>query len=489
LSFDHYDGRAWSRSQKRRDQVRFGGGSRHLVRRIPEEEEDNLVQQIIFQEPLPINVIFGIDTIYRVQIPNTFQEAMRGYAPVVYRERDSDSLLFTYPPKEQSGIRTIVTSIPSSFLPLTRRLKKKQKQRWLRLFTQLPPEISPRVKALAEQITQGKQNVVRKVQAIEEYLRKNYAYSLSRDAEKTNPVEDFLFLQKKGHCEYFSTAMILLLRSLGIPSRQVTGFYGAEWNPYGQYYIVRQSHAHSWGEYLDPQRGWHRFDPTPYRVNDSPPQISFFAWFEDRLDALRLQWYKWIVEFNLEDQLAAFRAIAAGWRSATETLGLRGADRFSLRSFWQRWQMPLGGLLLLGFLLGLLILYRRRKSAPMLSAKQAASQVTLAYSRLLRALALRGWVRRQAETPLEFLQRLMVLPLTPDASPEAPSVTAPSTTLPNSPQRMLTQEDLAVIEKLTHRYLILRFGEAPVLAGEIESLEATTDALVQRLALEAHPSS
>ncbi len=83
---------------------------------------------------------------------------------------------------------------------------------------------------------------------------------------KQQPVDDFLFESKRGHCEFFSTAMALMLRAVGIPSRNVTGFVGGTWNRFGHYYAVREGDAHSWVEaYIDDpaQPRWMTFDPTP----------------------------------------------------------------------------------------------------------------------------------------------------------------------------------------------------------------------------------
>ena len=76
-------------------------------------------------------------------------------------------------------------------------------------------------------------------------------------------LEDFLFRTRRGHCEFFATAMVVMLRSQGIPARFVTGFLGGEENAFEGYYVVRQSNAHAWVEAWFPDRGWQVFDPTP----------------------------------------------------------------------------------------------------------------------------------------------------------------------------------------------------------------------------------
>ena len=91
-----------------------------------------------------------------------------------------------------------------------------------------------------------------------------------------DPIGDFLFRYRSGHCEYFATAMVLMLRSQGIPARFVTGFLGGENNRLG-YYIVRQSNAHAWVEAYLPDSGWTVFDPTPPAGRPAVAQRSLWS--------------------------------------------------------------------------------------------------------------------------------------------------------------------------------------------------------------------
>jgi len=110
-------------------------------------------------------------------------------------------------------------------------------------YVQLPSSISPRVRALAESICEGipPENRHERVIAIQEHIEAAYAYTLEPGNAQAgvDPIEDFLFRTRAGHCEYFAGSMVVLLRSLGIPARLVTGFSGGEWNGYGQFYVIR----------------------------------------------------------------------------------------------------------------------------------------------------------------------------------------------------------------------------------------------------------
>lgn len=149
-----------------------------------------------------------------------------------------------------------------------------------------------------------------RIQAIQEYLQdqSNFGYSLtqSRDDTTLDPIVDFVMNTREGHCEYFASAMALMLRSIGIPARMVIGYKTSEWNPIGGYYVVRQLHAHAWAEaYLAPgeipnslvfrggpgQAAWLRLDPTPQysgveAIAGSDSRWQVLRQFGDYLDFL-----------------------------------------------------------------------------------------------------------------------------------------------------------------------------------------------------------
>ena len=100
--------------------------------------------------------------------------------------------------------------------------------------------------------------------------------------------------------------MAVMLRSLGVPARVVNGFQRGEWNPYGQYYIVRYYDAHSWVEAYLPDTGWVTFDPTPRAsVNVLAGRTPGFLY----LDSLRLQWHRYVVNWTLRDQIRAVQSV------------------------------------------------------------------------------------------------------------------------------------------------------------------------------------
>jgi hypothetical protein len=152
------------------------------------------------------------------------------------------------------------------------------------------------VGALAEQIVGGSQDPYEMATKIQDYLRSNYQYSLILTPDPNKPLEDFLFNTKSGHCQYFATAMAILLRTRGVPTRLVNGFYGGEWNDYGKYYAVRQSDAHSWVEVFIEGKGWVVFDPTP-----TAPVVRD-GWLGElgrAYDAARMRWFSGFIDYDL----------------------------------------------------------------------------------------------------------------------------------------------------------------------------------------------
>ena len=137
-------------------------------------------------------------------------------------------------------------------------------------YLSLPRSLPDRVHQLAREIVAGKANPYDKAKAIEAYLR-TYPY----DLEVSGPPQDqdvadyFLFELKKGYCDYYATAMVVLARSSGIPARFVSGYSSGSYDAPNAQYVVRELNAHSWVEIYFPEIGWVEFEPT-----GSQPEID-----------------------------------------------------------------------------------------------------------------------------------------------------------------------------------------------------------------------
>jgi hypothetical protein len=216
-----------------------------------------------------------------------------------------------------------------------------------------------------------------------------YTYTLERPRHDTrlDPVLDFLVNVKQGHCDRYATALVLMLRSLGMPARVVKGYRGADHDGQGEY-VVRHSHAHSWVEVLvprgDPDAGefdWLELDPTP--LTDAPQADTSFSllrwWQESRWNNLGL-WRSLFLDYNASLQADLWEALSSG-------RPIRALARAG-------WPLALAALALVAW-----VVLRRRARRP-----RAAPAPTVAfYARLLALLARHAGLRpRRGQTPREF---------------------------------------------------------------------------------------
>lgn len=132
--------------------------------------------------------------------------------------------------------------------------------------TIIPKELWHDFNKIAVDAAGGLETEAGRAYAIEKYLKENYNYQLGIRLTERNmdPVHEFLLFKRDAHCEYFASAMTLLLRSIDIPARYVTGLVVHEYNSAGGYYIVRERDAHAWVEVFDYNHGWVEFEPTPF---------------------------------------------------------------------------------------------------------------------------------------------------------------------------------------------------------------------------------
>lgn len=128
----------------------------------------------------------------------------------------------------------------------------------------LPPTVPARVRALAREITAEQETAFDQAKAIETYLRANYPYDLAIEAppEDRDVVDYFLFDLKRGYCDYYATAMVVLARANGLPARFISGYASGEYDAPNAQYVIREMNAHSWAEIYFPEIGWVEFEPT-----------------------------------------------------------------------------------------------------------------------------------------------------------------------------------------------------------------------------------
>ncbi|MCX7428123.1 MAG: DUF3488 and transglutaminase-like domain-containing protein [Planctomycetia bacterium] len=282
-----------------------------------------------------------------------------------------------------------------------------------------------------------------RVKHLERRLRDSgqFTYSLKpqqRDYH-IDPIEDFITNHPQGHCEYFATTLTLMLRSQGIPARMVIGYKCDEYNPLGNFFQVRQLHAHTWVEaFLEPEQlsddpadpqwrngGWLRLDPTPGSDDDPGAVETALAPVGRGLDWFDSIWNNYVMEMDRSRQRRAIYQPVVRWCKDTWR---RLADPEWWREVWQKalwavnprhwnvgqWFSWRGGLVAMAVSLLLVLLFRaarsllgavRRRLRPEETAGEAADRVELEFYRRLRTLLARyGLRRRTGQTQREFAQ-------------------------------------------------------------------------------------
>jgi transglutaminase-like putative cysteine protease len=187
------------------------------------------------------------------------------------------------------------------------------------------PAASSRLIALADSLSRGRVTVADKVRAVEEYLQPfTYTLDLPRTAREAS-LDYFIFERRQGHCEYFSTAMAVLLRMMGVPARNVNGFLGGEWNAVGGFLNVTQNQAHSWVEVWYPEYGWIEHDPTPASLSGvAEQQSTWFRPFRMFLDGADYRWNRWVLDYDVRRQLDIFNRVTDAFRAPQQVAGTDG---------------------------------------------------------------------------------------------------------------------------------------------------------------------
>jgi transglutaminase-like putative cysteine protease len=279
------------------------------------------------------------------------------------------------------------------------------------------PQIDGRITALARELTgPPSRNDLERARALERRLRRDYTYSLELpNHEVADPLVDFLFTRRKGYCEHFASAMTIMLRTLGIPARLVTGFQGGVYNPLSELWVIRASDAHSWVEAWIPEFGWTTFDPTPPDPN--PGSFALLSRIELYVDAAQTFWQDWVVSYDLRRQGTLSYRMELG----AHRLGILWFDSLAgwgtlrpLRSL-AAWRGPaLGAFSLLLFAGCVWLMAPRLARLARLwngvrrvrRGSAAVGDATLLYKRMLQVLRHRGYQKPAWFTPSEFAASL-----------------------------------------------------------------------------------
>ncbi|MCI0416906.1 DUF3488 and transglutaminase-like domain-containing protein [bacterium] len=396
VAFNRYDGKSWGVSRHGSDFVFQDSLSTFVV--SPEGNNPaSLVKQEVYLTPIDSGVIFGQYRVARVD-GNFFAVS-----------RDVNGTLTGMGRPEHY----VVYSQINVYSPEQLRSRQVDSTESIRHFVRLPSR-NPEIETLAQQITGSATNQYDRAALVQAYLEKNYQYTttdLPRSA--TDPVSEFLFKKKMGHCEYFATAMVLLLRHIRIPSRLVNGFLEGEYNEIGEFYTIRQSDAHSWVEVYFGNGLWVQFDPSPRTVAGPGGSRSIWEIINPRkiFDSISFFWDRYILIFSAQDQINVLTSVRERYRKLNETLREKSSNATSPHAWWRMmWKQNRLLLVLIGLLPGLIYYAVRFYKARKRKLELIRSPI-LFYQEMLALLQQKGFVKPVAATPFEFAEQVtQVLP-------------------------------------------------------------------------------
>jgi hypothetical protein len=231
--------------------------------------------------------------------------------------------------------------------------------------------------------------------AIESVLR-GWTYELDLQPRGPNAVEDFVVSRRKGHCQTFATAMALLLREVGVPTRFVTGFLGGEIGAFGRYVLVRGQNVHAWVEvWCGEARGWVTFDPTPSVGQPGLESVPLAQRLRQVTDGLEFFYDRFILSFGQGDQAELLRRIREATGGALDLLHRAGAAPALRRG-------PATGAAVAALLLAALVFLGRRLRGARWRTR-GLEPASAAYRRLQKALHRLGAPLTPASVPAETL--------------------------------------------------------------------------------------
>ena len=454
IALTNFDGKRWTTSEHGTQKLQPGDDGWIHTADSPQKSETPKPGMIytVYLEPLATDAIFIPGKVISLK-GNFTGEGGNSFSAIrrTYILRDStDTLLNPFhnytairyagfsllPPMDATKLRTASTEYSTEITST---------------YLQLPDALDRRIPELARQATKYAKTPFDKALAIESFLRNRYTYTLNLTGKPgDDPLAHFLFETRGGHCEYFASSMVIMLRTLGIPSREVNGFLPGEYNDLGGDYIVRASDAHSWVEVYFPGMDWQVFDPTPALAEND---AGFLTRLGQYADWAQLTWSEWVIGYDFGHQVALAQNLQRSSHDMSESMrAWYRRQQMQGRRWMKSWHNRISILIPLVVLTFLIVLRFDALSATlrrmwlrwqMRSAKAARLNPHLAsklYAELLRMLARRGLIREMSQTPFEFA-----------AAVDAPNL-APA------------------VREFTQLYAHTRFGGAPCDATRLRQL-------------------
>ncbi|MDR1731657.1 MAG: DUF3488 and transglutaminase-like domain-containing protein [Synergistaceae bacterium] len=359
---DVFSERMWVAGRGRRERAPF----------IPESAEPRIAQEI-FLEPGNRGFLFTLDQPVYVSGADV---ADLGDGVYAYTGRNAGRRL-QY--EVSSALSYRMKPLHSNF----------NRQRTL----MLPPRFIPRLWLVVSDLTRGMTDEEKRTAILSYLSPPAFTYALEGlPSNPQNALEQFIFETKRGNCEYFASAMGVMLRMAGVPSRLVSGYRGGVYNDVGGYYIVQEDRAHVWVEAWDGEvSAWVRCDPTPVRDSMTEDMFGALAFYLDMMD---YQWSKLVVNYNWEMQVDLLRGLREILRNPKASLT---PTRDGMRRLGAALSVP-AALLAGGVAVGMLFYFLR-------VLRSRRPEIVL-LRRFLSGMKRQGYVRQESEGLETFLARV-----------------------------------------------------------------------------------
>ena len=406
ITLDHYSGKGWRNTRRQYQRLAresMNSGFLIPVERRKQDQENLVVQNITLEHST--KVLFGADRLVWVTGSRFPQELL------LLDQNDSLSFAANVPDSFRYSVNSDVmergqrlSRVRTGSAPASLRNR----------YLQLPP-VGGQIWSLADQFTREQTSDLAKALVMERRLKEGFGYTLDNPSGRAeDPLSHFLLVSKAGHCEYFATAMAIMLRMVGIPSRIVNGFRAGEFNEWNGHFVVRQSDAHSWVEAWFPGSGWVEFDPTPSAAATTSFYLARLT--SQVLDTIEVFWNE-VLTFDRFKQIGFFVSMGSRLQAGLSSFAsvVSSADDVVADFLVRLRRMPLGLpavlLTLVGVLISAVLGWRYRKLLLILIKqnflrKRPAQLAPGYYLELLNVLERKGFVRRRGETPHEFAERI-----------------------------------------------------------------------------------
>ena len=412
----NFDGRRWTPAERAAETLTANSDGWIALREKPKpgEARGEILQFTVLQEPMASDALFVAGTMLAIRGSFTGETGGIGHRRN-YLYRDSSGSLINPFHNFVSVRYTGISQLPALNRAQLEAAGTDYPPGITDVYLQLP-EIDQRVPELARSATQQAFTPYDKAAALEVFLKTKFSYTLDLAGNPgKDPLAHFLFETRAGHCEYFASSMTVMLRTLGIPAREVNGFLPGEFNELGGDYIVRASDAHSWVEAYFPGSGWIVFDPTP----DAPVvSATLFSRLSQLTDWAELTWNDWVISYDFAHQTVlaqTFQSKSHNWRE----LGAAwfAEKQWRIKGRLTRWQLRHGAfsfvlpLILVALLVALRYgwieqLLRKLQIAVVLrgrNAGAASSQIaSRMYAEMLQLMGRHGYARTETQTAFEF---------------------------------------------------------------------------------------